>query len=226
MGPVRRLALPGTLAALLTAFLLATAAPAQAATTVAVWKMDDGGSTMADSSGRGHTGTLHHVTVKQPGKSGTAFKFSGQPSYVSVPSSGDFSPGTGNFRITMSVKFSVVPSSSVGDYDLLRRGLGTTSGGSYKVEILRSGRAFCDYRGLSGEVSVTNGPNLADNKWHTISCTRSSNSVVLGVDGASWSRSGSIGSISNSSGVYLGAKDGSGADQYAGLMDSVSITKG
>jgi hypothetical protein len=124
------------------------------------------------------------VAVRQPGVSGSAFGFSGKPSYVTVPSSGDFSPGTGNFKVTMSVRFGAVPSAAVADYDLLRRGLSSTSGGSYKVEILRNGRAFCDYRGSSGEVKVSNGPNLADNRWHQTTCARVGNSVVLTVDGA------------------------------------------
>jgi hypothetical protein len=166
------------------------------------------------------------VAVRQPGVSGSAFGFSGKPSYVTVPSSGDFSPGTGNFKVTMSVRFGAVPSAAVADYDLLRRGLSSTSGGSYKVEILRNGRAFCDYRGSSGEVKVSNGPNLADNRWHQITCARVGDSVVLTVDGASWSAGGRIGSIANSATLYIGAKDSSGNDQYTGLMDSVSVSRG
>jgi hypothetical protein len=206
--------------------LVATASPASAATLVARWNMDGTGSSMSDSTGRGHTGTLHHVTVGQPGLSGSAYGFSGKPSYVTVPSSGDFSPGTGNFRFTLAVRFPSVPSASVTDFDLLRRGLSSTTGGSYKLEILRSGRAFCDYRGSSGEVTVTGTQNLANNKWHTITCARVGNSVVLTVDGASVSRGGSIGSLSNSTTVYIGSKDSSGNDQYIGLMDSISVTKG
>ena len=206
--------------------LIATASPASAATLVARWNMDGTGSTGGDSTGRGHTGTLHHVAVGRSGISGSGYGFSGKPSYVTVPSSGDFSPGSGNFKITLAVRFPALPSSSVADFDLLRRGLSSTAGGSYKLEILRSGRAFCDYRGSSGEVTVTGTQNLANNKWHTISCARVGNSAVLTVDGASVSRSGSIGSITGSSTLYIGAKDSSGNDQYSGLMDAVSITKG
>ena len=206
--------------------LIATASPASAATLVARWNMDGTGSTGGDSTGRGHTGTLHHVAVGRSGISGSGYGFSGKPSYVTVPSSGDFSPGSGNFKITLAVRFPALPSSSVADFDLLRRGLSSTAGGSYKLEILRSGRAFCDYRGSSGEVTVTGTQNLANNKWHTISCARVGNSVVLTVDGTSVSRSGSIGSITGSGSLYIGAKDSSGNDQYSGLMDAVSITKG
>jgi hypothetical protein len=226
MRPLRWTGRSIPLLVLAVGLLVATASPASAATLVARWNMDGTGSTMSDSTGRGHTGTLHHVAVGQPGLSGSAYGFSGKPSYVTVPSSGDFSPGSGNFKVTLSVRFPAVPSASVEDFDLLRRGLSSTSGGSYKVEILRSGRAFCDFRGSSGEVTVTGTQNLANNKWHTITCARVGSSVVLTVDGTSVSRSGSIGSISSSTTLYIGAKDSSGNDQYTGLMDSVSITKG
>jgi len=94
------------------------------------------------------------------------------------------------------------------------------------VEILRDGRAFCDFRGSSGEVTVTGGRNLADDTWHRITCSRSSGKVVLTVDGTSWSRSGATGSISNNSTLYIGAKDGGGDDQFTGLMDHVVVTRG
>jgi hypothetical protein len=181
---------------------------------------------MVDATGRGHTGTLHGVAVRQPGQSGFGYGFTGKPSYVSVPSSSDFSPGTANLRITLSVRFSVLPPASVVDYDLLRRGLSSTPGGDYKLEILRGGQAYCLFRGSSGQVSVTGSRNLADNRWHTIGCARIGDKVVLTVDGASISRTGRTGSIANSSAVFIGAKNSAGADQYRGLMDSVSITVG
>lgn len=210
-----------------TALIIGSAGPAQAASTlVAQWNMGDAGSTMADATGRGHTGTLHSVSVHQAGVSGYGFGFSGHPAYVSVPTSADFRPGTSNFTISLSIRTGTRPSASVGDYDLIRDGLSSTAGGSYKMEMLRSGQAFCDVRGGSGEVGVTGGPNLADNRWHKITCTRAGSSVVLTVDGATFRTSGTTGSISNSSTLYLGAKDGGGADQYVGLMDSVSISKG
>jgi hypothetical protein len=215
-----------TTSALTAVALLVVAGPAQAATTVASWNMGDSGSTMADSSGRGHTGTLHHVAVQQTGNSGKGFGLSGKPSYVSVPASSDFTPGTGNFRIKLSVRFTARPSSSVGDYDLLRMGLSTTSGGDYKVEILQSGKAYCEFRGSGGVGGVSGGPALSDGRWHTISCSRTDSSVVLTVDGASYTTAKRTGSITSAVTVYIGAKDGTGADQYTGLMDSVSISKG
>lgn len=219
----RRTALTSALAVVV---ILCLAQPAQAATTVATWKMGGTGSTMTDSSGGGHTGTLHDVDVDQPGVSGRAFGFSDTPSYVTVPASSDFTPGKGAFAVKVSVRFDDRPSATVRDYDLLRMGLSSTSGGSWKVEVLQNGKAYCEFRGSSGTGTVSAGPDLSDGRWHTLTCARTSSKVVLTVDGKSYSTSKATGSITSSKAVYIGARDGSGADQYRGLMDSVSIHKG
>lgn len=187
---------------------------------VANWSMDDTGSTMTDSSWHGHSGVLHNVTTN-----GSYFGFLSKPSYVTVSSASDLNPGSSNFSFTVRVKFSTKPSSTVGDYDVLRKGLSTTSGGSYKMEILQSGAAFCDFRG-SAEGRVTGSSNLANNAWHTVTCARTSTSVRLTVDGSTISKSVSTGTISNSSTVYIGAKDSSGNDQYKGSLDAASVNKG
>jgi hypothetical protein len=218
-----RMAVTSALVAISVALLPGTA---QAATTVALWNMGDSGSTMSDATGRGHTGTLHNVAVQQPGQSGKSFGFTGSPSYVSVPASADFDPGTGNFRVQLSVNFTSRPSASVVDYDLLRRGLSTTSGGHYKVEILQDGKAYCEFRGSAGTGRISGGPALSDGRWHVIGCARTASSVILTVDGTSYSVSQQTGSIANTAPLYIGAKDGGGADQYRGLMDTVSISRG
>lgn len=209
------------------ASLVLVAQPASAATiTVAQWNMGDTGTTMTDSSGHHHNGTLHNVTTGQPGVSGKAFLFSGKPSYVSVPSSLDLNPVTSSFTITLHVKFPARPTSAVGDFDVLRKGLSTTDGGSYKIEILQSGKAFCDFRGSTHEGSLTGTKALAVNAWHTITCTRTATSMKLVVDGSTTSKSVTTGTISNTGNLYIGAKNSSGGDQLTGFVDSVTIKKG
>ena len=215
------------LAVATTASLVLVAQPVTAATlTVAQWSMNDTGTTMADSSGHNHPGTLHNVTPGQPGFSGTAFLFSGKPSYVSVPSATDLNPVTSTFTITLHVKFPARPTSAVGDFDVLRKGLSSTDGGSYKIEILQSGKAFCDFRGATHEGSLTGTKALAVNAWHTIACTRTPTSMKLVVDGVTTSKTVTTGTISNTGNLYIGAKNGSGGDQLTGLVDAVTIKKG
>jgi hypothetical protein len=204
----------------------AGAAVAQAQT-VALWKMDDSGSTMTDSSGHGHTGTLHNVQVGGVGyDGGRAFGFAGKPSYVSVPSATDLNPGISTFSVALHVRFGARPSSTVGDYDVLRKGLSTSDGGSYKIEILGDGHAFCDFRGSLAEGSVRSGGALAVNVWHAVTCVRTATSVALTVDGATTTRIVATGSISNTGNLMIGAKNSAGGDQLSGLEDQVTLRKG
>ena len=203
------------------------ATPADAATVVGLWHMDDTARTMSDSSGNGLNGAVSaNVVVGAEGSLGTAFSFVTKPSWVSVPSSTRLNPGTGSFTVSVRVAFDVKPSSTVGDYDLARKGLSTTSGGNWKVEILRSGYAFCLFRGSSGSVSVTKGPDLSNGAWHSISCTRDSTGVHLTVDSSTSSKSGATGNIANSTTMFVGAKSSAGGDQYSGRLDELQITAG
>jgi hypothetical protein len=216
---------PRLLAAVMvaSAFLVATAAPASAAT-VALWHMDESSGQMIDSSGSGNHGTLQNVTRVSPGfnGSGRAYSFNGTSSRVVVPNTSSLNPGSQNLTITAHVNFTVVPPASVGDYDLVRKQKVT---GIYKMEILGTGQAFCKFKGTAGSVAVKAGPNLADGQWHTIVCRKTSSGATLTVDGASFSKSGSVGSISSTVALVLGGKPTSG-DWYKGVMDEVSIVTG
>lgn len=210
--------------------VLATGSARAATGTVALWHMDESsGSSMSDSAPSGSvrdTGRLHNVTVGQSGSGGGAYRFNGPSlSYVDVPSSSDLNPGSDSFTFSVKVKFTALPSSAVGDYDLLRKGLSTTSGGDYKAEIVQSGRALCQWKGTSANVQLTGGSALNNGAWHTISCEKTSSEIRLRVDGTvRASRSVRVGSISNSAHLLLGAKTTSGGDQYQGLLDEAKIT--
>ena len=209
------------------ALLLAQAGAAEAASTVASWQMDDHGRSMKDSSDNHVNGRLFGgVQTQVTGYSGEGFGFTAPESYVTVSDKSVLDPGTSTWTVSMRVKLDAAPSAAQGTADLLRKGVATTSGGDYKVEILSTGALHCLYRGSSGKVEVIASTNLADGEWHSISCTRTSSSVTATVDGASTSRAGRSGTISNDSAVYLGAKLAGGEDQFVGTLDEVRITKG
>jgi Concanavalin A-like lectin/glucanases superfamily len=207
--------------------------PAYASSVVALWHMDDAaGSTMVDSSGNGLNGTLLNVNLGQPG-SGTgvgdlSYGFSAKPAIVSVPTSALLNPGTADLAFSMRLRMTPAqrPSAAVGDYDMLRKGLAGTRGGDYKMEVLHNGFLFCRFRGSAGAVTFRHGPNLADNVWHSVSCTRRANAILLTVDGHSWSKAGATGTISNTSSMLIGAQNEAGVDQYQGLMDEASVATG
>ncbi len=189
--------------------------------------MDDTGSVMNDSSPNNLDGTISsNVVTGVDGSIDDAFSFPRKPSTVTVPNSTKLNPGTSTFTVSVRVMFSDNPSSSVGDFDLVRKGLSSTNGGDWKLEILQNGYAFCQFQGSSGKVTVRRGPDLSDGRWHTISCTRYGSSVRLSVDGSVTSNSGSTGTIANTSAMYVGAKSPAGADQYIGRLDELQITRG
>ena len=207
MGLRRTTTLSGTvlLAGLVALGPLAHSASA-APTEVARWRMEDTGRTMRDSSGFGHHGTSPNVTVPQTQR---------------------LDPGTSSFSVSARFRFSALPSGGkVNTFEIVRKGLSTTSGGNWKLEMTRSGVAHCLFSGSAGLGEVCGRRALNDGRSHTATCSRTSSTVTLTVDATSRSTSRRTGTIDNDSSVRLGAKDSGGSDQYRGHLDTVSISKG
>ena len=198
-----------------------------AGSNAAVWHMDEtSGTTMRDASGHANNGTLKHITLGVPGINGSkGFGFDGSSSVILVPNSASLNAGTADLVVTVHVAFSAVPAD---DYDLIRKGLSSTKGGDWKIEIVNvggKGIARCYLKGSGGHWQKTTGPNLADGKWHTITCEKHATTVVLSVDGTIWKSTKSLGTMSNSAVLSIGAK-AEGGDWYKGSMDEVTIVTG
>ncbi|MEA2536401.1 MAG: hypothetical protein QOF11_635 [Chloroflexota bacterium] len=208
--------------------LLLIAGPTLAASTpAAVWHMDErSGSTMGDGSGHANNGALKNVKLGLPGLNGSsAFGFDGKSSVITVPDSASLSAGSADLVVTVHVAFNEVPEE---DYDLIRKGLSSTPGGDWKIEIVNvggKGIARCYLKGSGGSWQKTTGPDLADGRWHTITCEKHATTVVLSVDGKIWKKTKSLGTLANKAPLSIGAK-AEGGDWYAGAMDEVSIVTG
>jgi methionine-rich copper-binding protein CopC len=224
MQPYKKL-LIGSVAAAAPVLMLAT--PALAATTVALWHMETL-PTMTDSSGNGLNGTASSSGVSLvPGlNSGNGYHFSGT-GHVTVPNKALLNPGTADFSVTVHVRFTAAPS---GDYDLIRKGLSSATGGEWKMEIFPSSTlkapAYCLFKDGAGKVAALRGnANLNDGTWHTITCAKTSTAIKLTVDSTTLSKAATLGSISNTADLVVGQKLG-GGDQYVGDMDEVSVSSG
>lgn len=192
---------------------------AHAASTAGLWQMDEtSGSTAHDSSGHHNDGHLQNIQF-----AGGAFAFNGHNSRVLVPSSSSLNPGGSDITISVRVKFTVKPSHSVHDYDVVRKG---GNGNYYKIEIANSGRARCQFHGTSGGQGIVFGPDLSNGQWHTITCTKSGSRISGKVDSASASHSAHIGNISNGTALSFGGKASGSADMYQGQMAEVKIVIG
>jgi hypothetical protein len=207
------------------AALLACAGIASAGT-VSLWHMDEtAGATMVDSVG-GNDGTLHNIALGQPGFLNGAYGFNGSNSVVTGPTAGGLNAGASPFWFGARIKFANRPSAAVVDYDLMRKGLSSASGGFWKIEVFPSGQIHCSMEGSSTSRSLTAGPDLSDNQWHSVYCLKDDTSERVIVDGVVvGTEAVSLGSFGNSAVLAVGAK-AEGGDQYDGLMDEASYGTG
>ncbi len=232
---VRSIGLSSLFAAGFTMF----ASPASAAV-VAMWRMDEpsGAVTMADSAGTGGTnngkigGT---VSTGEPGLgSGNAYRFGGATSYVEVADNGSLDPVAQNMTVTATVKTvgGTMPDDS---YDLVRKGLTTTAGGDWKMEIKRAsdetvGKLNCVFKGVMADgrrvaVARIANVNLNDGRQHTVECKKTPSSVQAVVDGRTFTTSKVTGWIDNNAAVIIGAKSATD-DVLQGTLDEVSVDIG
>ena len=230
----RRLGRAALTAALVAGALVAGAPTANAASPAHNWSMDEaaGTGTMLDAGSPATNGSWQNITAGVAGFSGTAYRFSGN-SRVTVADDASLDPGSDTFTATVHVRFTRMPdASNGGDYDLIRKGLGSTSGGYWKIEIYPNSKhtvaqGLCQMKGSSNSIKIVGTPySLNDDQWHTLTCTKTNTDVTLTVDGHSYKKTVTIGSIANATDLTLGAKPGSGGDWYTGDMDQVTYQIG
>jgi Ca2+-binding RTX toxin-like protein len=198
----------------------------------AVWLMTEtSGTTMSDSSGNGNDGTTYNVTMT--GETGYVFDPVAR-SKVVVPDSPTLHPGASAFSYSVEMQSDHAPASGT-DYDLLRKGIGTTTGGEYKLEIVYAngqGRAFClvtDSFGTTASIKGTT--NVTDGQVHNLTCTKTATGVTLQVDALTprtKTVSAGLGPISNTSPMVIGAKTptvkGTAGDWYNGALLQARIS--
>ena len=74
------------------------------------WKLDDGaGTSAADSTGKGNTGTLTNSPAWTTGMNGGALTFNGSTNYVSVPDSSSLHFVAGSFSVSVWMKATASP---------------------------------------------------------------------------------------------------------------------
>jgi hypothetical protein len=210
-----------------TAAICLAASPATGAGFGAHWALNESGtpSTAADSSGNGNTGTNKNIKGD-----GSGYVFNGVSSAVTVADSPSLDPGTNDFEFGVTVR-TTLPKAGT-DYDLLRKGLASTAGGEYKMEILNVNgvaKAMClvkDAKSHVGRVqwAPSGGLNLAAQ--HTIVCRKTSTGVTLVLDGTSRTKtvSAGLGSVANDGPLFLGTRSKSGGDRFDGEMFDAHVS--
>jgi hypothetical protein len=219
---LRLLAMVFALGTLTVALVVLIASPAWAVLQKAAdWQMNEppGSGQMIDSSANNNNGTPTDVV-----QTGEVYVFNGSTSRVVVPDNDTLDPADKDITLTARL---MVNGGSLDDdsYDIVRKGLSTTPGGDYKMEIKATGRLHCYFRGTGGIVHKVARVNILDGSWHTLECIKTTNSVVARVDGGrSYKATGTAGSITNSSNIMVGGKKTNPFDDmFDGSMDFVSI---
>jgi hypothetical protein len=176
------------------------------------WRLDETHGKIAhDSSGHHHNGTNFHVR-----KDGAAYTFNGKSSRVIVPNAASLNPRGHDFsfRVTLSMTH---PPAARETYDVLRKGLATTKGGDYKLEVENvKGKAIahCVVRsvlkdGTRVPAAIEGTTDLADGEFHVVACKKTSTGLTIKVDSGP-ARTKMIkvglGSVSNRNKLGLGAK--------------------
>ena len=208
--------------------VLVLAVPANAATPVANWQMNEaaGARTMADSSGNGLNGTIgtHVQTGVALSGGGTGYRFPyvkpntppADPEHlVTVPNNSRLNPGTGNF----AVEFRMRTTHSFGN--VIQKGQAGSKGGYWKFQ-QPSGKISCLFRGSLGSSATSSGTvRVNDGNWHTVRCERTSSSVTMWVDGVFTGRNrNATGTIANTRPLSIAGK--SNCDQIAITCDYFS----
>lgn len=213
-------------ASALTGNVKATTPFTSAATAQSRWTMDETtGSTANDVLGSNDGSIQGGVTKGQVGKIGTAFAFNGTSGQIVIGDAASLNPGAKRVQMRMYMKTTSKPLATdptSPDFDLYRKG--KVPGNEYKMEIQPDGRLSCTFDGSLDHQTIFAGPALNDGAWHLVSCSKEDNSITLSVDGVSWSKTVTIGSISNTEPLVLGAYPG--FDFFKGTIDQTYLRIG
>ena len=232
----RRYRRPLAAVTLLTLSVIATSAATSAAavsgTVAALWHMDEqpGASVMVDSSGFNHNGAIGTVSLGVPSyDASTAYEFTGK-GLVRVPNAADLNPGSQPLTISAHV---LVPANLAnGDYNLIEKGVATTTGGAYKMEIFgksksrRFGYPDCAFNGANGHNRVYGPFTIADGKWHQVVCNLTATQAFVTVDDTPGPKATrAVDTIANTTDLTIGGKPNN-THYYIGRADEISITIG
>jgi len=199
------------------------------------WTLDEIDSPTAfDSSPNGNNGTNIDIVGD-----GSGYTFNGVDSRVVVPSSDSLNPGVADFAWGVTLTMTAPPSPVGETYDVLRKGLVTTKGGDYKLEVKNikgNAVARCVSKSVRSDGTKvlaaiqSTATTLADGQPHVVTCTKTSTSISIKVDTRALrtkSFSGGLGSVSNTSELALGAKAEStattGFDWFEGVISDAWV---
>lgn len=155
-------------------------------TLIANWKMDEGsGSTVADSSGNGHTGTLNNMNVSTAwvtGHSGNAVQFPGGTAELNCGAINQLD----NFAIDMWLKFTDLSTTeyvlSNNVFDLYFRGGSYGNYLFFRFKIKEAGPGG-DITSWANKTGIKSATQVATGVWYHVTLARKGNKLQLYMNG-------------------------------------------
>lgn len=180
---------------------------------------------VADSSGHGRHGIAQgEVVMGLPGHDGgRAFSFNGKDSWVQVSSEAGLNPRRRDFLLTAWVMLTTEPGPGE-TYDVVRKGLGYTYPGEFKMEVLSHGWVRCSAKDQWGRLAVVTNKqvDVTDGEWHRIGCARVGEVWGALADETMTSRPVTLAAVKNTVVLSIGSKYGF-EDRPEGRIDDVRI---
>ena len=207
------------LAVLVAALSIASSEAATAAPSglVAAYAFDEGsGSTVADASGNGNTGTITGATWAATGKYGKALQFNGSSALVTVPDAASLHLSSG-----MTLEAWVNPSTVTAKWrDVIYKGNdnyyleGTSTNASRPDAGMIAGGGYADAYGTA---------KLPANTWSYLAETYDGATLRLYVNGTQVAATAHTGSIASSTNPLQIGGDSLYGQYFAGLIDNVRV---
>jgi hypothetical protein len=186
---------------------------------VGAWGFDDGsGTTAADASGRGNTGTLNGATWTTAGKFGGALSFNGTSNWVTIPDNDTLDLTTG---MTMEAWVRPTAIGSAWRCVMLKEQPGDLIYALYAGD--SRGRAATDVF-TSSDIGLSGTASTALNTWTHLAATYDGATLRLYVNGVQAASKAVTGSIRSSTGALrIGGNNIWTNEWFAGLIDEVRL---
>jgi hypothetical protein len=191
---------------------------------IAYYKFDEGaGTTTADATGDGYTGTVNNATWTT-GITGTSaddgLLFNGTSSDVTFTTSPSLS-GTTNFTVGAWVR---TTATTAGVIVQQRDATGSGYVGEYQLSVGASGTVSFYIYGSAYQFQLTTTTKVNDGKWHQITAMRNGSTGTIYIDGVSSATStGTIQSLSGTIAVAIGEDIRTPGSYFNGTIDDVMI---
>jgi glucose/arabinose dehydrogenase/PKD repeat protein len=201
--------------------LTATFTAPQPGNPIAAYNFDAGtGTTLADVTGKGHTGTLTGPTWSTAGKTGGALSFDGVNDSVRINDANDL-----DLTNKMTFEAWLRPTALNGGVGGWRTALFKETGGgmAYGLYANDDGSRPAVHVNIGGEQRTRGTAQLPLNAWTHLAATYDGTTLRLYVNGAQVSSKAQTGAVAASTGPLKLGGNAIWGEWYAGLMDDVRV---